>query len=524
MSNVYFYSLSYVDSSYQNVFDFKNKSNQDNYFGNKIVFVGDYNLKIEPARTSLMVDKDYSWFTSNNINYISSFDQNGKMIYYFIEDFYYMSEKSTKLILSVDVWQTFLFDYEILESFVDRCHVNRWNGDIPTKEYEPENINFGENILTEYSDLCKLGTGVVFATTVPIGELEQKNTGGGGENSNGGGDVKNGIISANGLLFVKQEEGFAEYGAYFNGEGFKTGGYGVTENFQSKYYTQLEPFPVSEKKASEVTYNLLNTEFGIPVKTAMEKHGLNLNEIPQYQFDVFVSIAFNYGMGGLSNLNAWQLFLKNPKDIQNIASAIRNLKSNPERRKREGNLFETGVYPDRQILKYGVTGKPVGYVTENNGKGWLPATGGLVDGKFVNNRAGDNWLIPTTGELTGLYPNYPSGKPHNGLDIGTPIGTEVRASKDGVVIDRKELTTSYGKFLKIQHGDSVVIYAHNSELLVNIGDNVKQGQLIAKSGNSGNSTGPHLHWEIRNDNIGEVIEYGVKTVNPYPEGKLYEKV
>lgn len=469
-----------------------------------------------------MVDKPYEWFMGNNINFVSMYDTNDKMLYYFIDDFVYKGEKATQILLTIDVFQTYMFDYEIVESFVDRCHVDRWNGDTPTKEYENEDINFGENILKEYEDIYELGSGVVFATTVPIGELEIKNTG--GSSGSTGGSIKDATISAKGLLFIKQEEGFASYGAYFNGESFKTGGYGVTENYQTKYYSQLEPFPVTEEKASQVTFELLNNEFGVPVRDAMIKKGINIDEVPIYQFDVFVSLAFNYGFGGLQGLNAWQLFLENPKDTKNIATAIKNLKANPSRRMREGALFETGVYPQRQILKYGEGGKIDGYVTENNGEGWLPQSNNISDGKFVNNKAGDNWLIPVHGEISSVYPSYPSGKPHNALDIACSVGTPVRASKDGTVIDRKELTTSYGYHLKIQHGDSVVIYAHNSELLVNIGDHVKQGDVIAKSGSTGNSTGAHCHWEIRNDRVGEVIQYDVKTVNPYPEARLGEKV
>lgn len=466
----------------------------------------------------MVVDKSYEFFISNNVNYVSSFDQSGKRIYYFIDDYIYTSENSTRLILSVDVWQTFLFDYEILESFVDRCHVNRWNGSEPTNEYEEEDLSYGENIMTEYEEIAPLGNGVVITSTVPLGRLEGGGSGGGSSEGGASGDISKGIISGKGLLFVKQEEGFAEYGAYFNGESFRTGGYGVTENYQAKYYQMLEPFPVSEEKASKVTYELLNTEFGIPVKKAMERNGINLTEVPMHQFDVWVSIAFNYGMGGLGTLTAWNMFLRNPKDVAGIANAIRNLDANPTRRRREADLFETGNYPDRQILKYGQGGSIVGYV---DGNGWLPQD--KKDGKYVNNKAGDNWLIPTTGEITAYYPTYPSGNPHNGVDIGTPVGTPVYASKDGTVITRRELTTSYGKYLVIAHGDSDVVYGHNSELKVNEGDTVKQGDLIALSGNSGSSSGPHLHWEIRNPN-GEVIQHNTKTVNPMPGYKVGDKV
>ena len=320
--NVYFYSLPYVDPSYQNLFNFKSISNQNNYFSSKVVWVGQYNIKVEPSRVSLVVDKPYGWFMENNINYISAYDTNMKNIYYFIDDFVYKTENSTLLVISVDVFQTYQFDFEILESFVDRCHVDRWDGDNPTNEYETEDISYGENIMLEYEKIADMGRGVVVTSTVPLGKVETNVGGGSDGTGSANGDIANGIISANGLLFVKQEEGFAEYGAYFNGESFKTGGYGVTENYLTKYYRQLEPFPVSEEKASQVTYDLLNNEFVIPVKNAMLKANINLNDIPIYQFDVWVSIAFNYGMGGLSKLNAWQMFLANPNDTKNIATAI----------------------------------------------------------------------------------------------------------------------------------------------------------------------------------------------------------
>lgn len=322
------------------------------------------------------------------------------------------------------------------------------------------------------------------------------------------GDWQNGVISSKGLLFVKQEEGFAEYGAYFNGENFKTGGYGVTENYQTAYYRKLEPFPTTEENASKVTYELLTKEFGIAIKNKIKTAGIT--NVKQHHFDVWVSLGFNYGLGGLSNLNAWQLYLQNPNDVANIANAIRNLKANPSRRQREANLFETGNYPNRQILKYGHGGSIVGYL---DGNGWLPpridSTGNY---KTVNNAYGNGWIIPVTGgQVTALFGHYPSGAPHSGTDFGVPIGTPVRASKSGTVIKKAELDYSYGYHLFIDHGDGLVtIYAHNSQLLVNEGDSVRAGQVIAKSGSTGNSSGPHCHWELRVNGTAQNIAPSLK--------------
>lgn len=84
---------------------------------------------------------------------------------------------------------------------------------------------------------------------------------------------------------------------------------------------------------------------------------------------------------------------------------------------------------------------------------------------------------------------------HNGIDIGVVTGTDVKSATDGEVIWRAE-SSSYGNYIKIKNGDLVTLYAHCSELLANVGDSVKQGDIIAKSGATGNVTGPHLHFEI----------------------------
>lgn len=109
------------------------------------------------------------------------------------------------------------------------------------------------------------------------------------------------------------------------------------------------------------------------------------------------------------------------------------------------------------------------------------------------------------------YPNYSSGSYHGGTDIKVSEGTEVKAMDGGVVLESKDITSgdcsgrrhcnygyfSYGRVIYIQHDNGVVTrYAHLSERLVSKGDKVSKGQVIAKSGNTGNSTGAHLHIEV----------------------------
>jgi murein DD-endopeptidase MepM/ murein hydrolase activator NlpD len=85
---------------------------------------------------------------------------------------------------------------------------------------------------------------------------------------------------------------------------------------------------------------------------------------------------------------------------------------------------------------------------------------------------------------------------HTGVDYAVPVGTDVLAVADGV-IDPATWGKSYGTQLVQKLDGGWFIYAHLSKTLVKPGDKVKEGQVIAKSGNTGNSTGPHLHAELR---------------------------
>jgi murein DD-endopeptidase MepM/ murein hydrolase activator NlpD len=85
---------------------------------------------------------------------------------------------------------------------------------------------------------------------------------------------------------------------------------------------------------------------------------------------------------------------------------------------------------------------------------------------------------------------------HTGCDYAVPVGTDVLAVADGV-IDKATWGRSYGTQLVQKLDGGWFIYAHLSSTLVKPGDKVKAGQVIAKSGNTGNSTGPHLHVELR---------------------------
>lgn len=103
---------------------------------------------------------------------------------------------------------------------------------------------------------------------------------------------------------------------------------------------------------------------------------------------------------------------------------------------------------------------------------------------------------PAQGIMTSGY-GWRWGRMHQGIDIAGPVGTPILAAADGVVIASEWHRGGYGNFVKIEHPDgSITLYAHNSENRVQVGQVVKQGELIAFMGSTGYSTGPHLHFEI----------------------------
>ena len=105
-------------------------------------------------------------------------------------------------------------------------------------------------------------------------------------------------------------------------------------------------------------------------------------------------------------------------------------------------------------------------------------------------------LTQAFGENPKVYRRF--GLPgHNGLDWGMPVGTEILAVDDGIVIRIQESPDGFGKHVKLQHCWGQSLYAHLSEFKVVLNQPVERGQVIALSGNTGFSTGPHLHFGMR---------------------------
>jgi murein DD-endopeptidase MepM/ murein hydrolase activator NlpD len=126
------------------------------------------------------------------------------------------------------------------------------------------------------------------------------------------------------------------------------------------------------------------------------------------------------------------------------------------------------------------------------------------------------YVMPTKGVWTSGF-GYRWGVLHGGIDIAGPIGTPILAAADGVVTDVGP-TAGYGAWVKIRHADgTVTLYGHLNTWAVSVGEQVMAGDQIATMGNRGNSTGPHLHFEVlvggsnRIDPVGWLSKRGITT-------------
>ncbi|MDX2241902.1 MAG: peptidoglycan DD-metalloendopeptidase family protein [Leptolyngbyaceae cyanobacterium bins.302] len=132
------------------------------------------------------------------------------------------------------------------------------------------------------------------------------------------------------------------------------------------------------------------------------------------------------------------------------------------------------------------------------GSEFLPSVPGQMNG----------FIWPTKGVLTSGY-GWRWGRMHKGIDIAGPIGTPIVAAADGRITYAGWNSGGYGYLVEIQHEDgSLTLYAHNNRILVQVGQEVAQGQQIAEMGSTGYSTGPHLHFEVH--------PTGKGAVNPMP--------
>lgn len=131
-----------------------------------------------------------------------------------------------------------------------------------------------------------------------------------------------------------------------------------------------------------------------------------------------------------------------------------------------------------------------GYADDlNDGDDKSPAT------QPTRTMIGFSW--PAAGKLTSRFGRR-WGRMHKGIDIAGPVGTPINAAADGTVIYAGWHSGGYGNLVEVKHSDGTTTrYGHNSRISVSVGQTIRQGQQLAGMGSTGNSTGSHLHFEIR---------------------------
>lgn len=146
-----------------------------------------------------------------------------------------------------------------------------------------------------------------------------------------------------------------------------------------------------------------------------------------------------------------------------------------------------GVTVSEDILEENILTQPVTQVEKIGTKEAPPSVG-----------TGD-FAMPTSGTLSSPFgPRW--GRMHTGIDLRASTGTPIYASDNGIVREAQYKNNGYGNLIIVDHGNGfVTYYAHCSEISVSAGDVVAKGDLIGAVGNTGRSTGPHLHFEIRED-------------------------
>ncbi len=112
--------------------------------------------------------------------------------------------------------------------------------------------------------------------------------------------------------------------------------------------------------------------------------------------------------------------------------------------------------------------------------------------------SGPGFRWPVRGRVIAGFGPKPTGQQNDGINLAVPEGTPIKAADDGVVAYSGNELKGYGNLVLVRHSNGLVTaYAHASELMVKRGDTIKRGQVIAKSGQTGNVTSPQLHFEVR---------------------------
>ena len=503
--------------------NFTSRVNQINYMQQRCVLNLPTNAKIDNFTDSITLN--YTMNTNmRKCDYLYAQGSDNRYFFFFITNMEQNTNATTKLYLELDVWQTYHLDLILLPSFVERCHVKRWTSTgVPTKEMVAEPFGNYEAIVVKEENVPNTKGVYIITSTTPLGKVSNRPSGGGGgptPPTPGGecGNPSEGIPTPNGFLFIKGYEGLAQY-AHNIGDGVMTIGYGCTDAYDGENYTTLKANePVSDELASEVMAGSLVSNYGIPLRNSLANDGITVSP---NEFDAILSFVYNAGLGSWERSAIRSALLRGDKEgaynawlTQNILPGTQFEDGLRARRQAEANIFKSSTYELRKIVIYGKGGAIIGsmdsstshvptLITNECQSGGTITVHDCIDGK------GNKWLFPVGGRISSTYPNYPDGTYHGAIDIAGNNLQPIYPPEDGFTVYRSGWNTGgYGNLCILYHAKTQTYhyFAHQSQLpLVTEGQTVNHTDCIGYVGSTGNSTGPHLHWEIRDSDLSTKI-------------------
>lgn len=523
MSTIYLCSIPEFSQDYKNVGRFNNLQSQLTFMNTKVKKQVVSNTKIDRFMSSITLNTPMDSIV-RSCDYLFSMTTDGEYVFYFVNQIEILTTSTVRLMVTLDVWQTYHLRMTLLPSFVERCHVPRWKSTgIPAKEIVSEPLgNYESTVIKEENVPNNKGVYIITSTT-PLGKVSNRPSGGSG---GGGGDIPSGgcgnpsegIPTPNGFLFIKGYEGLAQY-AHNIGDGVMTIGYGCTDAYDGDNYVLLKANePVSDELASTIMAQSLVSNYGIPLKNSLASDGLTVSP---NEFDAILSFVYNAGLGSWNNSGIRTALLNGDKNgaytawlTQNIMSGTQFEEGLRARRQAEANIFKNKQYELRTIVIYGQGGSVVGSLEASNSH--IPAlisnecqTQGTITSHDCVDGNGNKWLFPVGGIISSVYPNYPDGTYHGAIDIAGNKLQPIYPPEDGFTVYQSGWNTGgYGNLCILHHTatDTYHYFAHQNELpLVSEGQTVNHTDCIGYVGTTGNSTGYHLHWEIRDSDLSTKI-------------------
>ena len=408
-TDIYLINSPRQDSNYNHTPYFTSLTSQLNWYASKRVYTID-NANYQRKNNNLKVN--YHIDEVALVNYVMV-NNSVKWYFYFVMDKVYINERTTELVLRLDVIQTYLFDFQLGNCLLERIHTKRYDSNdnvILEPMYSEEDFSSGEYSPFAATDIYSYkdkGSYIITSSDL-LGGGTQGSGGSVSSTSSATSNVTEGLF-----VFIKAKEGFSS-APYALGDGYLTIGYGVTN--QKSEYNELTP-SCTEEQASKVLYRLLLNDYYLPVYNLVV--GVR-NNPRQCEVEAFADLCYNGGLGAVTSSTMFQKYLNN----ESLSNCIVGWDSwyitdgngtvYPgliTRRQQEVQMFLNGVYPQEAIAILGG-----GTMKDNNGKGYIPPEISGSGGETTEIR---QKIVQSAMKLIGLPYVFGGNYPPLGSSDGT---------------------------------------------------------------------------------------------------------